>query len=80
MAEESTNLTFEQALEQLESLVTSMEIGETPLSKLVDRYAEGDELLRFCQSRLREAELKIEQLRSRGDDVSVEPLDLEPQS
>ncbi|MBN2068178.1 MAG: exodeoxyribonuclease VII small subunit [Opitutales bacterium] len=80
MAEESTNLTFEQALEQLESLVTSMEIGETPLSKLVDRYAEGDELLRFCQRRLREAELKIEQLRSRGDDVSVQPLDLDPQS
>ncbi len=66
---------FEDALAKLEILVENMEEGDIPLAELVDAYTRGNELLKFCQSRLREAELKIEQLTSREDgDASFEPV------
>jgi exodeoxyribonuclease VII small subunit len=54
--------TFEQSLERLEALIEAMEDGETPLADLVSKFEEGSKLLRQCQSQLKEAELKIEQL------------------
>lgn len=55
-------LTFETALEKLESIVESMEAEELPLETMLTRYAEGIQLVKQCQSRLTEAELKIQQL------------------
>lgn len=79
MAEDTQELTFEKALNQLEELVAAMENGATPLAELVDKYAEGDKLLKFCQKRLNEAELKIEQLRKGGDSPVFEEINLKPQ-
>ena len=70
------NLSFEGALEKLENLVESMESGETPLEELVTRYEEGHKLLKLCQKRLSEAELKIEKLSADG----TETVDFEPQA
>lgn len=39
-----------------------MEEGETPLADLVAKFEEGSKLLKLCQGKLKEAELKIEQL------------------
>ena len=39
-----------------------MEDGETPLADLVAKFEEGSKLLKVCQDKLKEAELKIEQL------------------
>ena len=50
---------FENAMERLETVVESMESGETPLSDLVTRYEEGARLLKLCRKELEEAELKI---------------------
>ena len=53
-----------------------MESGETPLEELVTRYEEGHKLLKLCQKRLSEAELKIEKLSADGN----ETVDFEPQA
>ena len=53
---------FEEALKQLESIVTSMESGELPLETMLSRFEEGMNLARHCQSKLEEAEQKIQQL------------------
>ena len=39
-----------------------MERGDTPLADLVAKFEEGSKLLKQCQSKLKDAELKIEQL------------------
>lgn len=62
MANNTQNLQFEDALEQLETIIQSMEDGETALADLVAKFEEGSKLLKVCQDKLKEAELKIEQL------------------
>jgi exodeoxyribonuclease VII small subunit len=58
---------FEDALERLETIVESMESGEVPLAELLAKFEEGNTLLKVCESRLKEAELKIEQLKKQKD-------------
>ena len=62
-----TKLTFEAALGQLEAIVESMESGEVPLAELLAKFEEGTKLLKVCESRLKDAELKIEQLKKQKD-------------
>ena len=60
-------LTFEAALGRLESIVESMESGEVPLAELLAKFEEGTQLLKVCEARLKDAELKIEQLKKQKD-------------
>ena len=60
-------LSFEAALGQLETIVESMESGEVPLAELLAKFEEGTKLLKVCESRLKDAELKIEQLKKQRD-------------
>ena len=62
-------LSFEAALSKLEAIVESMETGEVPLADLLAKFEEGNKLLKHCEARLKEAELKIEQLRKERDAV-----------
>ena len=61
-------------MSRLEALVQSMEDGQVPLAQLVTRFEEGMGLLLICQQHLREAELKIEQLKTDGGTVRSEPF------
>jgi exodeoxyribonuclease VII small subunit len=65
MSAKSSEMPFESALEQLENLVNSLEKGDVPLSHLVDKFEEGNKLIKVCQSRLQEAETRIEKLRQK---------------
>ncbi|MDR1011252.1 MAG: exodeoxyribonuclease VII small subunit [Opitutaceae bacterium] len=56
-------LSFEQALGQLEAIVDSMESGETPLAEMLVKFEEGTKLLKVCEARLKDAEMKIELLK-----------------
>jgi exodeoxyribonuclease VII small subunit len=60
-------LTFEAALGKLEAIVESMESGEVPLAELLAKFEEGSKLLKVCETRLKDAELKIEQLKKQKD-------------
>jgi len=53
---------FEEALKKLESIVETMEAGELPLEMLLSRFEEGTRLVKTCQAKLEEAELKISKL------------------
>jgi exodeoxyribonuclease VII small subunit len=56
------NLTFEQALDQLDKLVRRMESGELGLDESIAAYRRGAELAQFCQSKLADAERQIQKL------------------
>ena len=66
-----TKLSFEAALGQLEAIVESMESGEVPLAELLAKFEEGTKLLKVCEARLKDAELKIEQLKKQKDGAVV---------
>ena len=55
-------LPFEEALKKLESVVEAMESGELPLETLLARFEEGTRLVKTCQTKLEEAEIKISKL------------------
>lgn len=75
-AEDKTaKLTFEKALAQLETIVESMESGDVPLQELLAKFEEGNRLLRLCESRLKDAEIKIEQLKKQKDGVAFVPFE-----
>jgi exodeoxyribonuclease VII small subunit len=57
-------LSFEQALGQLQDLVKKMESGAMPLSDSVKAYETGMKLKAYLEQMLKEAELKIEQLKA----------------
>ncbi len=67
MDAKDAQLSFESALEKLEAIVESMESGEVPLSELLAKFEEGTRLLKVCEGRLKDAELKIEQLKKQKD-------------
>jgi exodeoxyribonuclease VII small subunit len=62
-----TKLSFEDALVKLETIVESMESGDVPLADLLAKFEEGTRLLKVCESRLKDAELKIELLKKQKD-------------
>ena len=52
-------LTFEKALEELETLVARMEDGKLPLEESLAAYQRGAELIKFCESKLADAQARI---------------------
>lgn len=64
-------LTFEQALDELDALVRRMEAGELSLDDSIAAYRRGAELARYCQGKLAAAEQEIRKL----DGELLKPLD-----
>ncbi len=68
---------YEKALGELEQLLEAVEGGDIPLADLVEKFATGSRLLKVCETRLREAELKIEQLSAREGETTFETVEEE---
>jgi exodeoxyribonuclease VII small subunit len=64
-------LSFEQALDQLDALVRRMEAGDLPLDDAIAAYRRGAELAQYCQGKLAAAEQQLSKL----DGEVLKPLD-----
>lgn len=69
------DLSFEQAMQKLESIVDQMENGDMPLDKLIASYEEGSQFLKVCSARLEDAEKKIEILKKKGENPEFGDFD-----
>jgi len=58
----SENISFEEALNKLEKIVSDLENGDIPLEKTIEMYEEGMNLSKLCLSSLDKAELKLKKL------------------
>lgn len=67
------NLNFEVAVKRLDEIVETLGAGDTPLDASLALYAEGAELLAYCEGRLKEAKLKIETLFPGEDSLKETP-------
>lgn len=56
------NLTFEAAMERLEKVVAQLDAGEATLDESLKLFAEGAQLLAFCNNALEKAELTLQQV------------------
>ena len=57
-----TKLSFEEALEQLEEIVSKLEDGSINLEESIEEYTRGVHLKNHCETKLKEATLKVEQI------------------
>jgi exodeoxyribonuclease VII small subunit len=71
-------LSFERAIEELESIVKRLEEGKVPLEESVVIYERGEALKRRCEELLRQAEARVEKitLDAAGKPTGTEPLDV----
>ena len=70
-------LSFERAIDELESIVRRLEDGKVPLEESVAIYERGEALKRRWEDLLRQAEARVEKitLDAAGKPTSTEPLD-----
>ncbi|WP_077962165.1 exodeoxyribonuclease VII small subunit [Ensifer adhaerens] len=70
-------LSFEQAVEELERIVSALERGDVALDKSIEIYERGEALKKHCEALLKAAEDRIEKIRldRAGRLQGVEPLD-----
>ena len=60
-------LTYEQALEEMETVVSALEAGDMPLDEALAFFERGQALYQRCIDLLDKAELKVQQLTEDGD-------------
>lgn len=69
------NLSFEESMQELESIVKQMELGELPLEDALQRFERGIQLARHSQQKLKQAEQKVQILMGQNDQASLQPFD-----
>lgn len=69
-------LSFEEALNTLETIVQNLESGQISLDESIDKYTRGNLLRAHCQQKLKDASERIEKItRMQDGSLSVSPLD-----
>ena len=72
-------LSFERAMEELETIVTRLEGGKVPLEESVAIYERGESLKRRCEELLRQAEARVDKITTdaNGEVSGTVPLDVQ---
>ena len=76
---EVKKLSFERAIEELETIVKRLEDGKVPLEESVTIYERGEALKRRCDELLRQAEARVDKITTdaSGQVSGTEPLDVQ---
>ena len=62
MTQEIENLSFEEALKELETIVKRLEEGKVNLEDAIGAYERGSQLKTHCEKKLRDAKMRVEQI------------------
>ena len=74
---ELEQLTFEEAMQELEKLVDSLDKGNVSLDEAIAAYDRGSQLKDYCQKKLYDAKMKVETIQS-SDNIDIVPEKLSP--
>ena len=58
------NMNFEEAMNELEKLVDSLDKGDISLDQAITAYDRGSKIKDHCQKKLNEAKMKVETIQS----------------
>ena len=56
------DMSFEDAIQELETIIDKLESGEVPLDETISLYDRGSELKKYCEQKLQTAEEKIQRI------------------
>lgn len=71
-------MSFEQALQELETIVRRLEEGKTNLDEAISAYERGAALRAHCEKKLKDARLRVEQIVVKSDGtVETKPISFE---
>jgi exodeoxyribonuclease VII small subunit len=72
-----SELSFEEALAELEAIVANLEQGKATLDAAISSYERGAALKQHCEAKLREAREKVERitLDAAGQPSGANPMD-----
>ena len=70
-------MSFEEAMAELERVVSQLESGDAPLDQSIGLYERGEALRKHCDARLKDAELRVEKIiqGADGEAKGAEPFD-----
>ena len=69
-------MSFEDAMSELEKVVSDLERGDVPLEQSIALYERGAQLKQRCQTKLKEAEEKVALITQDGDgNLGLKPVD-----
>lgn len=79
LPEEIKKLSFEDALNQLEGIVSKLESGDVNLEDSIEIYTRGTQLKQHCQDKLQSAQVKIEKisLSQSREPTGTQPFDVD---
>jgi exodeoxyribonuclease VII small subunit len=69
------SLSFEQALQELENIVKTLEEGKGGLALAIEQYERGATLRRHCEAKLAEAEAKVQAIVEGPQGLSLRDAD-----
>ena len=70
------DMSFEDALKELEGIVTKLERGDAPLEDSISIYERGAALKAHCEGKLKAAQLKVEKIvLDANGNAGTEPFD-----
>ncbi|MGD2094788.1 MAG: exodeoxyribonuclease VII small subunit [Phycisphaerales bacterium] len=64
---DSSEMSFEEALAMLTDIVSKIEKGEVPLQDSIEQYERGMSLIKHCREILQKAEKRIEKITESED-------------
>jgi exodeoxyribonuclease VII small subunit len=76
-ADDIKAMSFEEALAELERIVERLESGDSKLDDAIVSYERGAALKLHCETKLREAQDKVEKIKLAADgSVTAEPTEI----
>ena len=74
-----SEMSFEDAMSALESVVGRLESGEVPLEESIKLYETGAQLKAHCEAMLKDAEAKVAQITASADGTAVkaDPVEIQ---
>ncbi|MBR3118915.1 exodeoxyribonuclease VII small subunit [Oceanobacillus profundus] len=69
------DISFEEAMDKLEAIVSKLEEGDVPLEKAINYYQDGMNLSKICGDKLKHVQEKMTQIMN--EQGELEPFDLQ---
>jgi exodeoxyribonuclease VII small subunit len=67
----TNDISFEDAMEKLEDIVSKLEEGEVPLEKAINYYQDGMKLSKICSDKLEDAQEKMTQIMNEQGEINA---------